>query len=73
MEAVGLASRRLCYWHVPAKSVAAAVSIGFGASVGPEDSSAQIGSNVGSMFGQWLRLSDERVRVLVASGAADHI
>lgn len=70
IESVALAGGRLRYWRIPAKAVASAVSIGSGASVGPEDPSVQIGSNLGSMLGQWFRLSDERVRALVAAGAA---
>lgn len=70
MESVALAGGRLRYRRIPAKAVAAALSIGSGASVGPEDPSVQIGSNLGSMLGQWLHLSDERVRALVAAGAA---
>lgn len=73
MEAVALAGGRLRYSRVPAKAVAASLSIGSGASVGPEDPSVQIGSNLGSMFGQVLRLSDERVRSLVGAGAAGGI
>jgi len=73
MEAVALGGGRLRYGRIPAKAVAAAVSIGSGASVGPEDPSVQIGSNLGSMLGQLLRLSDERVRSLVAAGAAGGI
>ncbi len=70
MESVALAGGRLRYQRAPAKVVVAAISIGSGASLGPEDPSVQIGANVGSMFGQLLHLSDERVRTLVASGAA---
>ncbi|MCB8966349.1 MAG: chloride channel protein [Ardenticatenaceae bacterium] len=70
MEAAALAGGRLRYKRVPAKAVAAAISIGSGASVGPEDPSVQIGANLGSMFGQWLHLSDDRIRALVAAGAA---
>ncbi|MES1245231.1 MAG: chloride channel protein [Acidobacteriota bacterium] len=70
IEAVALAGGRLRYRRMPAKAVAAAISLGSGASVGPEDPSVQIGSNLGSMLGQWLRLSDDRMRVLVAGGAA---
>lgn len=70
IESVALGGGQLRYWRIPAKTLAAAVSIGCGASVGPEDPSVQIGANLGSMFGQWFHLSDERVRVLVASGAA---
>jgi len=73
MEAVALAGGRLRYRRIPAKAVAASLSIGAGASVGPEDPSVQIGANLGSMFGQLFRLSDERVRSLVAAGAAGGI
>jgi chloride channel protein, CIC family len=70
MQAVALTGGRLRYERAPIKAAAAAISIGAGASVGPEDPSVQIGSSLGSMFGQLLRLSDERVRTLVAAGAA---
>ncbi len=70
IEAVALAGGRLRYGRAPVKAAAAAISIGAGASVGPEDPSAQIGANAGSLLGQTLRLSDESVRGLVAAGAA---
>lgn len=70
IESVALSGGRLRWWRIPAKAVASAISIGAGASVGPEDPSVQIGSNLGSMFGSLLRMSEERVRTLVAAGAA---
>lgn len=70
MESVSLGGGRLPYRKIPIKTVAAALSIGSGASVGPADPSVQIGAYLGSMFGQLLRLSDERIRALVASGVA---
>jgi len=73
MESVALGGGRLPYRKIPTKTVAAALSIGSGASVGPADPSVQIGAYVGSMFGQLLRLSDERIRALVASGVAGGI
>jgi CIC family chloride channel protein len=73
MEAVALAGGRLRYRRVPLKALASAISIGAGASIGPEDPSVQIGSNLGSMLGQLFRLSDDRVRTLVAGGAAGAI
>lgn len=73
MEAVALAGGRLRYHRIPLKALASAISIGAGASVGPEDPSVQIGSNLGSMLGQIFRLSDDRVRTLVAGGAASAI
>jgi chloride channel protein, CIC family len=47
-----------------------ALSIAFGASVGPEGPVIELGSGLGSGLGQWLRLSPERVRTLVGCGAA---
>jgi CIC family chloride channel protein len=73
IEAVALAGGRLRYSRIPFKAVASALSLGAGASVGPEDPSVQIGANLGSLLGQKLRLSDERVRLLVAAGAASAI
>jgi CIC family chloride channel protein len=70
IESVALAGGRLRYWRIPDKLVCAAISIGSGASVGPEDPSVQAGSNIGSMVGQWLRFSDDRTRTLVGAGAA---
>lgn len=55
------------------KSVASALCIGSGGSVGREGPIVQIGSAVGSTFGQLLRLSEENIRLLVAAGAAGGI
>ncbi len=68
MELVALAGGRLRYARMPIKAFVSALSLGAGASVGPEDPSVQIGANVGSYFGQKLHLSDEHLRVLVAAG-----
>ncbi len=73
MQSVALAGGRLRYQNMPLKSAAAAISIGSGASVGPEDPSVQIGANIGSMLAQLLKMSDDRVRILVAAGAASAI
>ncbi len=70
MEAAALGGGRLQYWLTPMKTVTAAISIGAGASVGPEDPSVQIGANLGSFAGQRLRFSDDWVRTLVAAGVA---
>ena len=70
MESVALAGGHLRYRRLPIKIITAIASIGFGASVGPEDPSVQIGANLGSMVGQVFRLSDERMRSLVAAGSA---
>ena len=73
MEAVALAGGRLRYQRMPLKVFLSALSIGSGASVGPEDPSVQLGANLGAMFGHWLHFSDERVRALVAAGSAGGI
>jgi CIC family chloride channel protein len=73
MESVALAGGRLPYRKMPFKAVASMLSIGGGASVGPEDPSVQIGSNVGSWVGQSLHLSEARVRLLVSAGAASAV
>ncbi|MDA1052631.1 MAG: chloride channel protein [Planctomycetota bacterium] len=52
------------------KILASAICIGTGGSVGREGPIIQIGSSVGSMFGQWFRLSARNIKVLVAAGAA---
>ena len=55
------------------KSLASALDIGSGGSVGREGPIVQIGSALGSTLGQWLRLPDSRLRLLVACGAAGGI
>ena len=52
------------------KILASAICIGTGGSVGREGPIVQIGSAVGSVFGQWFRLSPRNIKVLVAAGAA---
>lgn len=70
IEAVALGGGRLPISKMPVRVTAAAFSIGSGASVGPEDPSVQVGANLGSLVGQVLRLPEDRVRALVAGGAA---
>ncbi|HEV7207821.1 MAG TPA: chloride channel protein, partial [Mycobacteriales bacterium] len=55
------------------KSLASALCIGSGGSVGREGPIVQIGSALGSNIGQALRISDSRLRLLVACGAAGGI
>jgi len=73
MESVALGGGRLRYRRMPFKALASALSLGAGASVGPEDPSVQIGANLGSWFGEALRVKEDYVRVLVAAGAASAI
>jgi chloride channel protein, CIC family len=55
------------------KSVASALCIGSGGSVGREGPIVQIGSALGSTLGQLTRMPESRLRVLVACGAAGGI
>ncbi|MEN9202504.1 MAG: chloride channel protein [Thermostichus sp. DG_1_6_bins_120] len=58
------------FWWIPLKLLAAAISLGAGASLGPEAPSVESGGLLGSLLGQRLGLSRERVQLLVAAGAA---
>ena len=55
------------------KSLASALCIGAGGSVGREGPIVQIGSALGSALGQLTRLPEQRLRILVACGAAGGI
>src|SRR6266536_221595 len=55
------------------KSLASAICIGSGGSVGREGPIVQIGSALGSGFGQLFRMSEARTKMLVACGAAGGI
>jgi H+/Cl- antiporter ClcA/CBS domain-containing protein len=52
------------------KMIAAAVSIGSGASLGPEGPSVEIGTNFGVLLSDILQVSQERQRLLLGAGAA---
>ena len=73
MEAVALRGGRIRPIVAVVKSLASAISIGSGGSVGREGPIVQIGSALGSTLGQKLGLSDDRIRNLVACGAAGGI
>ncbi|HIQ05792.1 MAG TPA: CBS domain-containing protein [Anaerolineae bacterium] len=73
MEAMVLRGGRIRPIVVVIKSLASSICIGTGGSVGREGPIVQIGSALGSTLGQMLRLSDERIRNLVACGAAGGI
>ena len=55
------------------KAVASAVCIGTGGSVGREGPIVQIGSALASGLGQWVRVPENRMRILVAAGAGGGI
>jgi len=61
-------------WQVSVvKSLASALCIGSGGSVGREGPIVQIGSALASSIGQWVRMPENRLRIMVACGAAGGI
>lgn len=61
-------------WRVAfVKIVTSAITIGSGGSAGREGPMVQIGGGIGSIVGQFLKMSDERIKTLVAAGAAGGI
>ena len=70
MEAIALRGGRIRPIVAVVKSLASALTIGSGGSAGSEGPIVQIGASLGSTLGQALRLSDDRIRNLVACGAA---
>ena len=70
IEAVMLAGGRIRRRVALVKSLASAVTIGSGGSVGREGPVVQIGAAVGSALGQLLRLPAEQMRTLAACGGA---
>ena len=55
------------------KALASAITIGVGGSVGREGPIVQIGSALASTLGQLVRMSETRLRIIVACGAAGGI
>ncbi len=70
MEAVALKGGVIRKRVVVVKSLASAISISTGGSVGREGPIVQIGSAIGSTLGQLLKVSQDRMRTLVGCGAA---
>ncbi|MBW2630889.1 MAG: chloride channel protein, partial [Deltaproteobacteria bacterium] len=70
MEAVALKGGIIRKRVVLIKSLASAICIGTGGSAGREGPIVQIGSAIGSSFGQIMKVSADRMRTLVGCGAA---
>ncbi len=70
MQALILRGGRIRARVAVAKIAASSLCIGTGGSAGREGPIIQVGSALGSSVGQVLKLSDERIRNLVACGAA---
>ncbi|MGW8249354.1 MAG: chloride channel protein [Anaerolineales bacterium] len=70
MQAIALRGGVIRPRVVVAKIAASAICIGSGGSAGREGPIVQVGAALGSTLGQWLHLSEARIRNLVACGAA---
>ena len=70
MEAVAMKGGVIRKRVVLVKTLASAICIGTGGSVGREGPIVQIGSAVGSTLGQIFKVSQDRMRTLVGCGAA---
>lgn len=70
MEAVAMRGGRIRPRVAAVKVLASSLTIGTGGSAGREGPIVQVGSALGSTLGQMLGFSEERVRTLVACGAA---
>ncbi len=56
--------------HTWPKLIGAAVSLGTGASLGPEGPSVEIGASLGVRWGKHLRVSQERLGLMLSAGVA---
>lgn len=70
MEAIALRGGRIRGVVAAVKVTASAITIGAGGSAGREGPIVQVGSALGSVMAQKLKFSEERIRTLVACGAA---
>jgi CIC family chloride channel protein len=70
MESIALKGGVIRKRVVVIKTLASAICIGSGGSVGREGPIVQIGSAVGSTLGQFMKVSADRMRILVGCGAA---
>ena len=73
LASVETAGGRMNPWVVITKPIASSLTIGSGGSAGKEGPVVQLGSALGSAVGQTLRLSEENVKLMLASGAAGGI
>lgn len=70
LEQVNLRGAKLRLRPIFTRGLGAAVTIGTGGSAGQEGPIAMIGGAIGSQFGQMFKMSGDRLKVLVACGAA---
>ncbi|MDT8440923.1 MAG: chloride channel protein [Desulfuromonadales bacterium] len=70
LQRVNLGGAKLRLRPIFTRGFGAAVTIGTGGSAGQEGPIAMIGGAIGSQFGQLCKMSGDRLKVLVACGAA---
>jgi CIC family chloride channel protein len=70
LERVNLRGAKLQLRPIFTRGFGAAITIGTGGSAGQEGPIAMIGGAIGSQFGQLFKMSGDRLKVLVACGAA---
>jgi CIC family chloride channel protein len=73
MLAIARQGGRIRFRVAVVKALASSICIGSGGSVGREGPIVQIGSALASALGQRLRLNEDMIRLMVASGAAGGI
>ncbi|MCK5912338.1 MAG: chloride channel protein, partial [Desulfuromusa sp.] len=67
---VNLQGAKLPFRPLFTKGLASAITLGTGGSAGQEGPIAVIGGTIGSQFGKMFKMSGDRIKVLVACGAA---
>jgi len=70
MEVVNLRGAKIRGRIAITRCIASAITLGTGGSAGQEGPIAQIGGAIGSQFGQFAKMSRERLKILVACGAS---
>jgi len=70
LERVNLRGAKLQLRPIFTRGFGAAITLGTGGSAGQEGPIAMIGGAIGSQFGQLFKMSGDRLKVLVACGAA---
>ncbi|HEY5674630.1 MAG TPA: chloride channel protein [Malonomonas sp.] len=70
LEKVNLRGAKLPARTIVTRGFASAITLGTGGSAGQEGPIAQLGGAIGSQFGQLFKMSGDRLKVLVACGAA---
>jgi len=67
---VNLQGAKLPFRPLLTKGLASAITLGTGGSAGQEGPIAVIGGTIGSQFGKMFKMSGDRIKVMVACGAA---